>query len=217
MESSRVVYVASVIVHGIIGAILARVEPPKEEEIIPIEMTTIEAPEKKEEPKEEEPEPEPVAAPEPPKQSAKQPAAQPDAPPPDFGFVLGPGSGGPGGIAVPVPEPPKAVRTEARALAAPAPKRGDCEEPEVKPKPLAAVSKPPYTDEARAAGVEGKVRIELSLDETGAVINSVVIKGLGYGLDEAALDAAKRARFRPATRCGKPVASTFVVAFTFGL
>lgn len=41
--------------------------------------------------------------------------------------------------------------------------------------------------------------------------------GLGYGLDEAALEAAKRAAFEPATRCGKPVSATFVIAMRFSL
>jgi protein TonB len=55
------------------------------------------------------------------------------------------------------------------------------------------------------------------LDDSGAVVKATVLKGLGYGLDEAAIAAAQGARFKPATQCGVPVATTFVVAFTFVL
>jgi protein TonB len=49
------------------------------------------------------------------------------------------------------------------------------------------------------------VRIEVRIDETGAVIEARVLQGLGHGLDESALAAAKAFLFEPATACGKPV------------
>jgi protein TonB len=77
--------------------------------------------------------------------------------------------------------------------------------------------RPAYTDEARAAAIEGKVRVELTIDENGQVTNANVLAGLGHGLDDAALAAVRGAKFSPATRCGKGVASTFVVAVRFAL
>jgi protein TonB len=77
------------------------------------------------------------------------------------------------------------------------------------------VPQPVYTDAARAAGVEGKVRVELTVDETGRVIDVKLIAGLGQGLDEAALSAARNASFSPAQRCGRPVRATFTIAMRF--
>ena len=92
----------------------------------------------------------------------------------------------------------------------------DCAEDLVKAKPQGFV-KPTYTDDARAAGIEGRVRVEVSLDETGKVLSARVVSGLGHGLDESAIDAAKRMAFNSATRCGKSVKSTFVVSMRFVL
>jgi protein TonB len=77
------------------------------------------------------------------------------------------------------------------------------------------VPQPAYTDRAREAGVEGKVRIELTVDETGRVVAVKVLAGLGYGLDEAAVAAAQSATFEPAIRCGKPSRATFTISMRF--
>jgi protein TonB len=42
-----------------------------------------------------------------------------------------------------------------------------------------------------------------------------VVSGLGYGLDESALAAAKATIFEPATQCGKPVVGTTILPFRF--
>jgi protein TonB len=86
----------------------------------------------------------------------------------------------------------------------------------VKPRPK-SIAQPAYTSSAREASVEGKVRVEVSVDEGGHVTGARLLAGLGYGLDEAALEAAKRAVFEPATRCGKPVSATFSIAMRFSL
>jgi protein TonB len=44
-----------------------------------------------------------------------------------------------------------------------------------------------------------------------------VLASLDPGLDEAALVAARAARFEPATRCGEPVDATFTVSIRFQL
>ena len=59
------------------------------------------------------------------------------------------------------------------------------------------------------------MRVEVTVDEAGHVISARVVSGLGYGLDEAALAAAKASHFEPASRCGKPVIGTVVLPFRF--
>ena len=63
-----------------------------------------------------------------------------------------------------------------------------------------------YTAAARAAGVEGTVELELVVDVDGSSRDIRVLRGLGHGLDEAAVAVLKRCRFRPGTRRGEPVA-----------
>jgi protein TonB len=89
-----------------------------------------------------------------------------------------------------------------------------CTDPVVRPKRRDPVA-PKYTMEARQAEIEGVVRVEVTVDETGHVVNARVVSGLGYGLDEAALVAARASTFEPASRCGKPVIGTIVLPFRF--
>ena len=89
-----------------------------------------------------------------------------------------------------------------------------CTEDLVKAVPISRPS-PKYTPEAENAGIEGKVKLELKVNDLGDVEEAKVLQGLGYGLDEAAIQTVKRWRFRPATLCGKPVAATFVVSVLF--
>lgn len=106
------------------------------------------------------------------------------------------------------------------AHAPPAPKvlgpkpTDECTEATVKPR-RKLVSTPAFPAAAREAGVEGVVRVEVSVGVDGSVTSARVLAGLGHGLDEAALEAARRASFDPATRCGKPVAGTAVLPFRF--
>ncbi|HMY59708.1 MAG TPA: energy transducer TonB, partial [Pseudomonadota bacterium] len=50
----------------------------------------------------------------------------------------------------------------------------------------------PYPEEARAKGIEGNVILRVSVTESGKVHDVKVIKGLGYGLDEAAVAAIRK-------------------------
>jgi protein TonB len=63
-----------------------------------------------------------------------------------------------------------------------------------------------YTDEARAAGIEGVVVLDLVVDERGRARDIVVVEGLGHGLAQAAIAALAACRFTPGERDGKPVA-----------
>lgn len=133
-----------------------------------------------------------------------------------------------GGIAVPVGEslggsreaqPAKKVVAQAKSLIEPAKKQlveDACAEPASKPKPV-QLARPEYTEEARAAGIEGKVRVELTVDASGAVKNVRVLESLGHGLDQAAIRAVEGATFEPALQCGKAISATFVVSIRFSL
>jgi protein TonB len=62
-----------------------------------------------------------------------------------------------------------------------------------------------YTDEARAAGLEGTVVLDLTVDEKGKAFDIVIVEGLGHGLSDAAKRALTACRFTPGEKDGKPV------------
>ncbi len=74
---------------------------------------------------------------------------------------------------------------------------------------------PVYTDEARSLKLEGEVLLEVSFSANGTLRVNRVVRGLGHGLDEAAIAAANKIRFKPALRNGQPMDSTAVVHVTF--
>jgi TonB family protein len=76
---------------------------------------------------------------------------------------------------------------------------------------------PVYTDEARQLKLEGEVLLEVMFGANGQLHVNRVVRGLGHGLDEAAVAAANRMRFKPALRNGQPVDSTAVVHVVFQL
>lgn len=76
---------------------------------------------------------------------------------------------------------------------------------------------PVYTADARNLKIEGEVLLEVSFSATGTLHVNRVVRGLGHGLDEAAVDAANRMRFKPALRYGTPVDSTAIVHVVFQL
>ena len=56
-------------------------------------------------------------------------------------------------------------------------------------------------------GVEGDVVVELTIDETGNVIDTRLLKGIGHGVDEQVIATLRTWRFRPATKDGSPIPS----------
>lgn len=79
------------------------------------------------------------------------------------------------------------------------------------------IAQPEYPDAAREASIEGRVRVEVTIDEQGRVASARVLQALGHGCDEAALAVARAARFEAATRCGRPVRSTLTIGIRFTL
>jgi periplasmic protein TonB len=64
---------------------------------------------------------------------------------------------------------------------------------------------PVYTDEARRLGIEGEVLVDVVFLASGQIKVEGVSKGLGHGLDEAAIRAAQQIRFKPALQEGHAV------------
>ncbi len=76
---------------------------------------------------------------------------------------------------------------------------------------------PVYTNEARNLKLEGEVLLEVEFAANGQLHVNRVVKGLGHGLDEAAIAAANKIRFKPAMRNGQAMDSTAIVHVVFQL
>jgi TonB family protein len=76
---------------------------------------------------------------------------------------------------------------------------------------------PVYTAEARNLKLEGEVLLEVQFAANGQLHVNRVVRGLGHGLDEAAVAAANKMRFKPALRNGQAADSTAVVHVVFQL
>ena len=57
------------------------------------------------------------------------------------------------------------------------------------------------------AGVQGDVIVEITIDTQGMVIETKVLKTIGYGLEEKVVAILRNWKFRPATRDGTPIPS----------
>ncbi len=79
--------------------------------------------------------------------------------------------------------------------------------------------KPQYTSDAMRAKIQGTVWVECVVRPDGSVGDAHVIRSLDstFGLDEAALAAARQWRFRPGTRMGEPVSVLITIELTFTL
>jgi len=75
--------------------------------------------------------------------------------------------------------------------------------------------KPVYTDEARKLNIEGEVLLEVMFGANGDLHVNRVVQGLGHGLDEAAVGATNKIKFKPAQRNGSPVDSLSIVHVMF--
>jgi len=226
--------VLSLLVHGALAVGVGSIEIKKSRASTAISYAETQKKKKPPEPTKVDPTP-PEKSP-PPRALAHRAAPAPaeaDAPPPpkaaaaafdglpDFGVSLTGGVNGTG-IALPVAgggaareRPIEKVLRKAAPVVAALPSDG-CDEPPAKPKPI-SVPQPGYTEDAQSAAIEGKVRVQLTVDETGKVVDVKLIAGLGHGLDEAALAAARRATFEPALHCGKPMQATFTISMRFKL
>jgi TonB family protein len=76
---------------------------------------------------------------------------------------------------------------------------------------------PVYTEEARNLKLEGEILLEVQFAANGQLHVNRVVRGLGHGLDEAAITAANKMRFKPASKSGQAVDSTAIVHVVFQL
>lgn len=104
----------------------------------------------------------------------------------------------------------------AQAPTASAPKRSA---PQASLEPVRILSKPDplYTEEARSLRIEGDVLVAALFTADGRIEELRVVRGLGHGLDEAALAAARRIEFEPARREGDPVDARLQLTVRFQL
>ncbi|HEV2880767.1 MAG TPA: TonB family protein [Pyrinomonadaceae bacterium] len=79
-----------------------------------------------------------------------------------------------------------------------------------KPEPL-------YTERARSNGISGTVRLRMLLSFDGRVRQIRVLKGLGGGLTEMAINAARAIKFTPATKDGRPVSQFVTIEYNFNV
>jgi TonB family protein len=82
-----------------------------------------------------------------------------------------------------------------------------------------ATKTPPakYTPEAREKHIEGTCLLSIMVDSDGIPQHPRVVRPLGYGLDEAALTAVKKYRFKPAMKDHHPVATQIMIEVNFKL
>lgn len=233
----------SVFLHGVGFAALSRYAEQRrlEEANRPIELVMFEVeppkppppPPPKEDPKPEPPKPKPpvkvATVEEPPSPKERTPPPPNEPPPPEAAakpvpLVVGislSSTTEAGGFAAPVGNTlygktsDKAVApSEVKPYSAP--KYTPIYQADTAPEAINPV-KIPYPEEARKAGVEGTVAISLTVDLNGNVVGARVLSGPGSGLNEAALEAIRRFKFKPATKNGEAVSTTITWSYRFYL
>jgi TonB family protein len=122
-------------------------------------------------------------------------------------------------IVVPDPEPPHPMAARPRATTS----------NEALPQPETQVGNavagprilgfylPEYTDKAREKAVEGDLIVSAHFRRDGRVRDVAVVKGLGSGLDERAIEAVKRISFEPARLGERSVDARVEIVFNFKL
>jgi TonB family protein len=89
--------------------------------------------------------------------------------------------------------------------------------PKMVPAEILVKPLPIYTDEAKKLRIEGEVLLEVVFESSGKLRVVRIVRGLGHGLDEAAVQAAEQIHFKPALRDGQPADSTAVLHIVFQL
>ncbi len=92
---------------------------------------------------------------------------------------------------------------------------GDTSGADVRPAIPMHFPDPPNLRSAVPYGVQGDVVVEVTIDTEGNVIETRVLRTVGYGVEEKVLEAVKNWRFRPATRDGVAIPSKHDVLYHF--
>jgi len=82
---------------------------------------------------------------------------------------------------------------------------------------LLEAATPGYTEEAKKKKIEGEVIVIVVVNENGDVTQPKIKTGLGYGLDESAIEAAKVFKYKPGTKDDVPVQVRLELSFNFFL
>jgi TonB family protein len=64
-------------------------------------------------------------------------------------------------------------------------------------------------------GVQGDVIVEVTIDQQGNVIETKLIQGIGYGIEDRVLATLRQWHFRPASKDGVTIASQHIVHFHY--
>ena len=85
------------------------------------------------------------------------------------------------------------------------------------PKPITSI-RPIYPEIAQEAGIEGVVVVQAFIDQKGRVKETIILKGIpNTGLDEAAMEAIRKTRFRPAKQRERSVGVWISIPVNFKL
>ncbi len=112
------------------------------------------------------------------------------------GGGFGPGNGPGGGGADAPPEMPKGPSVALKIISKP---------------------QPQYTEEARKNQISGTVRLKVIFNSNGSVGSITAVSGLGYGLTEKAIAAARNIRFEPQLKNGVPTSISKTIEYNFNL
>lgn len=82
---------------------------------------------------------------------------------------------------------------------------------------ILAKPEPSYTESARKFGVVGKVRVRIALMSSGTVSGIAVVAQLPHGLTQEAIEAARKIKFEPAIKDGRPVSQYVTVDYNFNI
>lgn len=75
-----------------------------------------------------------------------------------------------------------------------------------------------YPDMAKQSGIEGRVVVQFVIEKDGHITDVEVVKGFGWGFDEAAVDVVKKMKpWKPAKQNGKTVRLRFTLPIKFTL
>lgn len=217
-ENLLVAIAASLLVHALLaGALIAYLEyGPRPETLATLDLSSVELSfaEKEDDSA--------AIAPMP----ASAPAAKPPKPPSTDEVLHSPSASHPHFASRPEPpstdevvhspsvSPPRFETPPARPQPAVAPRQAKVDAP---PRPKRAI-RPDYPKGARQRGEQGSVVVEIRVDERGRVDDVKVVASSGFlELDEAAIRAAKQAKFSPARSGESSVASTARLELKFKL
>ena len=76
---------------------------------------------------------------------------------------------------------------------------------------------PKYPDSAKKAEKEGEVLLQATIDENGVPQDIKALTNLGFGLEEAAIEALRKTTFRPAMKGGEPISKQVSIPYKFTL